>query len=56
MADTRVFDVDKNLIWAGFLYGDLLVLDGAAGLFNDLCPLLLRNAAHGDGGGGLVWN
>jgi hypothetical protein len=48
MADTRVLDVDKNLIWAGLLYGNLLVVDGPTGLLDDLCPLLLWNFWHYD--------
>jgi hypothetical protein len=48
MANTRELDVDENLIWAGLLYWDLLVLDGTTGLLDDLCPLLLRNGTHSD--------
>jgi len=39
VADTRVLDVDENLIWAGLLHGNLLVLDGTTSLFNDTSPL-----------------
>jgi hypothetical protein len=46
VADARVLDVDENLIGAGLLYGDLLVLDGASGLLDDLRPLLLGNGRH----------
>lgn len=46
VADTRVLDVDKNLIWAGLLYGNLFVVDGPTGLLDDLCPLLLWNFWH----------
>jgi hypothetical protein len=46
VADTRVLNVDKNLIGAGLPYGNLLVLDGASGLFDDLRPLLLGNGSH----------
>ena len=53
VADTRVLDVDKNLIGAGLLYGNLLVLDGASGLVDDLRPLLLWNGRHV--GSGLNW-
>ena len=48
VADTRVLDVDKNLIWAGLLNGNLLVVDGPTGLLDDLCPLLLWNFWHYD--------
>lgn len=43
VADTRVLDVDENLIWAGLLDVDLLVLDWAAGLLDDLGHLPLGN-------------
>jgi hypothetical protein len=46
VADTRVLDVDKNLIWAGLLNRNPLVVDGSASLFNDLRPLLGRNGTH----------
>jgi hypothetical protein len=48
MADTRVFDVDKNLIRTWLLDRNLLVLDGAASLLNDLRPLLGRKGTHFD--------
>jgi hypothetical protein len=48
MADTRVFDVDKNLIRTWLLDRNLLVLDGAASLLNDLRPLLGRKRTHFD--------
>lgn len=35
----RELDVDKDLVRAGLLHGDLLVLDWAARLLDDLCPL-----------------
>lgn len=46
MADTRVLDVDENLIWARLLYGDLLVVDRTTGLLDDLRPLLLWDLWH----------
>jgi hypothetical protein len=46
MANTRVLDVDENFIWAGLLDWNLLVLDGTAGLLDDLRPLFLRNGTH----------
>jgi hypothetical protein len=49
MTNTGELDVDENLIWAGLLYWNLLVLDGTAGLLDDLRPLLLRNGTHFDG-------
>ena len=48
VAHTTVLDVDENLIRAGFLDGNLLVVDGSAGLLDDLRPLLLGNFAHID--------
>lgn len=50
VADTRVLDVDQNLVGARLLDWNLLVLDGTAGLLNDLRPLLGGNVAHVDGG------
>jgi len=46
MADTRVLDVDKNLIWTRLADGNLFVLDGATGLLDDLRPLLLWDFWH----------
>lgn len=43
VADTSVFDVDKNLIGAGLGNGDLLVLEFSSGLATDLSPLHLGN-------------
>ena len=43
MADTGVFDNDKHLAWAWLCHWDLLVLDWAAHLLDDLSPLLLGN-------------
>ena len=43
VADTGVFDIDEDLIWAWLLDRDLLVLDWTAGLLDDLGPLLLGN-------------
>lgn len=40
MADAGKLDVDEHLIRAGLLDWNLLVLDGAAGLLDDLRPLL----------------
>lgn len=40
VADSRVLDVDEDLVRGGLGDGNLLVLDGAAGLLNDLGPLL----------------
>lgn len=52
VADTRVLDVDQDLVWAWLLDWDLLVLDWSSGLFNDLSPLLLWDVLrHGDGDG-----
>lgn len=48
VANTTVLDVDKNLIRARLLDGNLLVLDGSTGLVNDLRPLLLGNFRHVD--------
>jgi hypothetical protein len=48
VADTRVLDVDKNLIRAWLLHWNLLVLDGSTSLLNDLRPLLGRNGTHVD--------
>ena len=48
MANTRVLDVDENLIRTRLLYGDLLVVDGATSLLDDLRPLLGRNRTHVD--------
>ena len=48
MADTRVLDVDEDLIRAGLLDGDLLVFDGTTGLLEDLRVLLGRNGTHDD--------
>jgi hypothetical protein len=39
VTDTRVFDVDENLVWSWLLDGDLLVIDGSSSLLDDLCPL-----------------
>jgi hypothetical protein len=49
VADTRVFDVDEDLIRARLLDWDLLVLDGATSLLDDLRPLLRWYRTHGDG-------
>lgn len=49
VANTRILDVDENLIRTGLLDGNLLVLDGAAGLVDDLCPLLGWDGSHCDG-------
>jgi hypothetical protein len=46
VADTRVLDVDKNLIWARLLNRNSLVVDGASSLLDDLRPLLGRNGTH----------
>jgi len=43
VADTRVLDVDEDLIGTGLLNGNLLVLNWAAGLLDDLGHLLLGN-------------
>jgi hypothetical protein len=43
VADTRVLDVDKDLIWTWLLDWNLLIFNGATGLFDDLCPLLFRD-------------
>lgn len=56
MADTRVLDIDQNLIGTGLLNWNLLVLDWTASLLNDLRPLLLGNVAHGGRGGRVCWN
>ena len=48
VADTGELDVDENLIRTGLLDGDLLVVDGTAGLLNDLRPLLGRDVWHID--------
>ena len=48
VTDTRVLDVDKNLIWARLLDGNLLVLYGTTGLLDDLRPLLLWDFWHCD--------
>lgn len=48
VAYTRILDVDEDLIRAGFLDGDLLELDGTAGLLDDLCPLLGWDGSHCD--------
>ena len=48
VADTRVLDVDENLIRAWLLDWNLLVLDGATSLLNHLRPLLGRNGTHDD--------
>ena len=40
VADAGVFDVDEDLVWAGLRDGDLLELDWAAGLLDDLRHLL----------------
>lgn len=45
LADSGVLDIDENLIWAGFLNRNLLVLDWATCFLDNLSPLLL-----GDGG------
>lgn len=47
VADTRVLDVDEDFIRAGLLDGDLHVLDGAAGLLDDLRPLLCGDGHAG---------
>ena len=41
VAYAREFDVDQDLVRAGLLHGDLLVLDRAARLLDDLRPLHL---------------
>jgi hypothetical protein len=41
VADTRVLDVDEDLIRAWLLDGDLAVFDGTTGLLDDLRPLHL---------------
>ena len=46
VADTRVLDVDENLIRTWLLNWNLLVLDWSAGLLNHLRPLLGRNGTH----------
>ena len=46
VADTRVLDVDENFIGGWLLDGNLPVVDGAAGLLNNLRPLLLGNFWH----------
>lgn len=47
MADTRILDIDENLIRAWLLNGNLLVLDGTASLLDHLRPLLRGNVlAH----------
>ena len=48
VANSTVLDVDQNLIRTRLLDGNLLVLDGSAGLLNDLRPLLLGNFGHFD--------
>jgi hypothetical protein len=40
VADARVLDVDEDLLRAWLCDGDLLVLEGAADLVDDLSPLL----------------
>lgn len=49
VTNTRILDVDENLIWAWLLDGDLLVLDGATGLLDDLRPLHIWNGHCGIG-------
>jgi hypothetical protein len=49
VAYAGVLDVYEDFVWAGLLDWDLLVLDGAAGLLDDLRPLLFRYLAHDDG-------
>jgi len=53
VADTRVLDVDEDLIWAWLLDWDLLVDDWTTGLLDDLRPLRfwdLRHVCGSDGG------
>jgi hypothetical protein len=49
VADTRVLDVDEDLIRTRLLYGNLLIIDGTASLLDDLRPLFGRNRTHVDG-------
>lgn len=49
VADARVLDVDEDFLWAGFCDGDLLVLQRAADLVDDLRPLLGRDLVGGHG-------
>ena len=50
VAHARVLDVDQHLVRPGLLDRDLLVLDGPAGLFDHLRPLLFGDVGHvGDG-------
>jgi hypothetical protein len=46
VADTRVLDVDEDFVRGWLLDGDLLIVDGAAGLLDNLRPLLLGNFWH----------
>lgn len=49
MADTRVLDIDQDLIWPRLLHWNLLVLNGTAGLLNNTGPLLLWDFRAGLG-------
>jgi hypothetical protein len=55
MADTRVLDVDEDLIGAGLLDGDLLEDDGTALLLDHLGPLLFWDLKVGHFGYVLLW-
>lgn len=48
MADTRVLDIDENLIGTGLLNWNLGVLDGTSSLLDNLGPLLGRDVGHCD--------
>lgn len=50
VANTRILDVDEDLIWAWLLDWNLLELDGATGLLDDLRPLHIWNCHFGIGG------
>lgn len=46
VADSRVLDVDQDFIWTWNWNWHLLILEIAAGLVEDLRPLLLRDLAE----------
>lgn len=46
MANTAELHIDENFIWPGLPHIDLLVLNGSAGLLEDLGPLLRRDFRH----------
>jgi len=43
VADTRVFDVNKDFAWSWFCDWDLLVFDWSTDFLDDLSPLLCWN-------------